>query len=91
MPLFSRPPKPNWLTHPSRQSNIQQEVVTQGTSNDTTTSYANGVYYPSWRIYRQQAPSSMNLASVSHVFYAFSRYGNIPSIALVQATLTLAV
>ncbi|KAJ5726597.1 uncharacterized protein N7483_007954 [Penicillium malachiteum] len=35
--------------------------------------YVNGSYFPSWRIYRGQNPSSMNLAKTTHVFYAFLR------------------
>ncbi|KAI1991316.1 hypothetical protein LOZ54_002193 [Ophidiomyces ophidiicola] len=34
--------------------------------------YFNAVYYPSWRIYKDQLPSSLLLGFVSHVFYAFA-------------------
>lgn len=34
----------------------------------------NGVYYPNWRIYRDQAPVSLNYDVISHVFYAFAWY-----------------
>ena len=34
----------------------------------------NAVYYPNWRVYRQQPPSSLRLGFVSHVFYAFAWY-----------------
>ncbi|OCK74185.1 glycoside hydrolase family 18 protein [Lepidopterella palustris CBS 459.81] len=34
--------------------------------------YFNAVYYPNWRIYRKQPPSSLNLDVISHVFYAFA-------------------
>ncbi|KMP04917.1 sporulation-specific chitinase 2 [Coccidioides immitis RMSCC 2394] len=34
--------------------------------------YFNAVYYPSWRIYKKQPPSSLRLGCVSHVFYAFA-------------------
>ncbi|WEW58790.1 chitinase [Emydomyces testavorans] len=34
--------------------------------------YFNAVYYPSWRIYKAQPPSSLKLGFVSHVFYAFA-------------------
>ncbi|KAF2202873.1 chitinase 1 precursor [Delitschia confertaspora ATCC 74209] len=33
--------------------------------------YWNAVYYPNWRVYRQQPPSSLNYDIISHVFYAF--------------------
>jgi len=36
---------------------------------------ANGVYYPNWRVYRGQAPSSLKFSVISHVFYAFARIG----------------
>ncbi|KAJ6010050.1 hypothetical protein N7499_004547 [Penicillium canescens] len=35
--------------------------------------YINAAYYPSWRVYRGQLPSSLNLRIISHVFYAFLR------------------
>jgi len=34
--------------------------------------YWNGVYYPNWRIYRDQPPSVLNFNVISHVFYAFA-------------------
>jgi chitinase len=34
--------------------------------------YWNGVYYPNWRIYRDQPPVSLNYDVISHVFYAFA-------------------
>lgn len=34
--------------------------------------YTNAAYYPNWRIYRKQPPSSLRLGFVSHVFYAFA-------------------
>lgn len=36
--------------------------------------YWNGVYYPNWRIYRDQPPVSLNYDVISHVFYAFAWY-----------------
>jgi chitinase len=38
--------------------------------------YWNGVYYPNWRIYRDQPPVSLNYDVISHVFYAFAWYAN---------------
>ncbi|OMP84901.1 Chitinase 1 [Diplodia seriata] len=35
--------------------------------------FIHGAYYPSWKIYRNQPPSSMDLDIISHVFYAFIR------------------
>jgi len=36
------------------------------------TMYWNSVYYPNWRIYRDQPPASLNFDVISHVFYAFA-------------------
>ena len=33
----------------------------------------NAVYYPSWRVYRQQPPSSLNLDYITHIYHAFAR------------------
>lgn len=32
----------------------------------------NAVYYPNWRVYRQQPPSSLNLEFITHIYYAFA-------------------
>lgn len=40
--------------------------------------YWNGVYYPNWRIYRDQTPASLNYDVISHVFYAFAWYAFAP-------------
>jgi hypothetical protein len=37
--------------------------------------YTNAAYYPNWRVYRNQPPSSLKFGVLSHVFYAFVRYG----------------
>jgi len=34
--------------------------------------YTNAAYYPNWRIYQKQPPSSLRLGFISHVFYAFA-------------------
>ncbi|CAG7933835.1 unnamed protein product [Penicillium olsonii] len=34
--------------------------------------YTNAAYYPNWRIYRKEPPSSLRLGFISHVFYAFA-------------------
>lgn len=38
--------------------------------------YTNAAYYPNWRIYRKQPPSSLRLGFISHVFYSFAWYVN---------------
>ena len=32
----------------------------------------NAVYYPNWRVYKAQRPSSLNLKYITHIFYAFA-------------------
>jgi hypothetical protein len=44
------------------------------------TMYINAVYYPNWRVYRNQPPSSLNFAMISHVFYAFAQ--SVPALLL---------
>lgn len=74
MHLFSRAPKPNWSTHPSHSSSSGSQQPPVGDQAEKASSrFVNAVYYPSWRIYRQQPPSSMNLAYATHAFYAFAR------------------
>ncbi|KAJ5245835.1 Glycoside hydrolase superfamily [Penicillium chermesinum] len=34
--------------------------------------YTNAAYYPNWRIYRNQPPSSLRLGFISHLYYAFA-------------------
>ncbi|OOQ85923.1 putative class V chitinase [Penicillium brasilianum] len=34
--------------------------------------YTNAAYYPNWRVYKKQPPSSLRLGFISHVFYAFA-------------------
>ncbi|KAJ9238370.1 CAZyme family GH18 [Paecilomyces variotii] len=34
--------------------------------------FANAAYYPNWRVYKEQPPSSLRLGFISHVFYAFA-------------------
>ena len=36
------------------------------------TGLCNAVYYPNWRIYKEQPPSSLNLKYITHIFYAFA-------------------
>lgn len=69
MPPVLGPPRPNWLTHPSRQGRSQQPLHRE----PPIAIFSNALYYPNWRIYRQQPPSTLNLGFVSHVFYAFAR------------------
>ncbi len=59
---------PQWLSGILPQSSSSR----RGEADQATIlSYTNAVYYPNWRVYRQQGPASLNLAYISHVFYAF--------------------
>lgn len=40
--------------------------------------FLNAAYYPNWRIYRKQPPSSLRLGFISHIFYAFAWYPPSP-------------
>ncbi|THC91046.1 hypothetical protein EYZ11_009486 [Aspergillus tanneri] len=61
--MFSGSLFPHWRRKAAeRSSNSSYEVPF----------YMNAAYYPNWRIYRQQPPSSLRLGFVSHVFYAFA-------------------
>jgi GH18 family chitinase len=46
--------------------------------------YTNAAYYPNWRIYRKEPPSSLRLGFISHVYYAFAWY--VQSIAGLSAS-----
>ena len=66
--IFSMP-KPGWRSLFKRGKSTAQ---TPPSDPLPSLYYCNAVYYPSWRAYRQQAPSSMNLERISHIFYAFA-------------------
>lgn len=36
--------------------------------------YVNAVYYPSWAVYKEKPPSSLDVANITHIFYAFMGY-----------------
>lgn len=38
----------------------------------SATSPVNAVYFPNWRIHADQLPSSFDLSTITHVFYAFA-------------------
>ena len=60
---------PNWF-HNTFKTGGQSSFASN--TQPAISSYVNAVYYPNWRIYKQQSPSSLNLGFVSHVFYAFA-------------------
>jgi hypothetical protein len=65
-----RPPKP---ANPFGFTGRHSEPVCP-TPDYEISVFANAVYYPNWRIYKKQPPSSLRLGYVSHVFYAFAGY-----------------
>ncbi|RDW82659.1 chitinase-2 [Coleophoma cylindrospora] len=61
IPYASRP------THQARRPS-QAELV----AKNEHIMLINAVYYPNYRVYREDTPASMNLSCISHVFYAFA-------------------
>lgn len=37
----------------------------------TGPSYMNGIYYPSWLVYKNKTPATLDVENITHVFYAF--------------------
>ncbi|KAI5798793.1 glycoside hydrolase [Geopyxis carbonaria] len=77
MSQFSGTPPPvPWYSHP-RQSLRKHlfgsiEQLNKPSSEPLPPRMlVNGVYFPNWKIYKNEAPSSMQLNIVSHAFYAF--------------------
>jgi chitinase len=68
------PQRPNWLFESTQQLLGRQRPPFSPSPSCTppVNMYFNGVYYPNWRIYKNQPPSSLNLDVISHVFYAFA-------------------
>lgn len=80
------PQKPQYLTMFDRVvskvedkilEKVSAELGIEGSgasgTNVGTTAKVNAVYYPSWRIYRGEKPSGLNVQKITHVFYAFLR------------------
>ncbi|KAL1988073.1 hypothetical protein VTN96DRAFT_1104 [Rasamsonia emersonii] len=65
-PAFSGPPPwPSASSGPSTSSILPRAPC-------EIPIFANAAYYPNWRIYKKQPPSSLRLGFVSHIFYAFA-------------------
>jgi GH18 family chitinase len=67
------PRRPSWLEQHevhcfSQASNNHAEWQSPPAVN----MFANAVYYANWSIYKQSAPSSLNISAISHIFYAFA-------------------
>ncbi|KAI9813122.1 MAG: hypothetical protein M1827_004342 [Pycnora praestabilis] len=58
------PPLMNWRS--------RSQPVPESRTEPGIVMYANAVYYPNWRVYRDQPPSSLKFEVISHVFYAFA-------------------
>ena len=48
--------------------------------------YSNAIYYPNWRIYRNQPPVSLNFDVISHAFYAFAWLDQLPASVITLLT-----
>lgn len=59
IPYSSRPP-PRRPSQPSVEASILE--LTR----------KNAVYYPNYRVYRDETPATLNYNCISHVFYAFA-------------------
>ena len=68
MSRFFGPLKPDWLNGRRRDG----ERNGRGTDPPPMNLFANAVYYPNYRVYREQPPSILNVSCISHVFYAFA-------------------
>lgn len=33
--------------------------------------YMNAVYYPSWLVYKDKTPATLDVGNITHIFYAF--------------------
>jgi hypothetical protein len=58
------------LPHPWKSTEHHPMFIDCG--NPGVAVYVNAVYFPNWRVHRQQGPASLNLNFISHVFYAFA-------------------
>lgn len=36
--------------------------------------YVNAVYFPSWKIYQDKTPDTLDALAITHIFYAFIGY-----------------
>ncbi|KAL6715836.1 hypothetical protein ACLMJK_006797 [Lecanora helva] len=58
--------------NPFKRKSNKGEAST-ASENIASSTAINAVYYPNWRVYRSQPPSSLNLRFITHIFYAFAR------------------
>ncbi|CAG8954996.1 hypothetical protein HYFRA_00008685 [Hymenoscyphus fraxineus] len=48
------------------------------------TSYINAIYYPSWKVYKGRSPATLDISSVTHIFYAFARVNDDGTLRLLD-------
>ncbi|KAL7946767.1 glycoside hydrolase family 18 protein [Trichoderma barbatum] len=53
----------------SGQNNTSQTNETSARATGPT--FMNGVYFPSWMVYKNKTPATLDVANITHVFYAF--------------------
>lgn len=76
------PPRPNPLLHQTQA--VGRNVAQESPGGPPPVQmYHNAVYYPNYKVYQHQPPSSLKLDIISHVFYAFAW--------LVQSHLTILI
>ncbi len=54
------------------QAGTQVQAALTTVEAPQATPFINAVYYPNYRVYRQQPPSSLNTEYITHIFYAFA-------------------
>ncbi|KAL9125576.1 MAG: hypothetical protein Q9217_005241 [Psora testacea] len=91
MPVFSASAKSRWRERffrhdnplveqagslPQQSSPSNTDTAREKPASQSASAFLNAVYYPNWRVYRQQPPSSLNLSYITHIFYAFAWPGD---------------
>jgi hypothetical protein len=64
---------PNTPTNAGKDHGEMVATLSGHPDQKKTQDFINAVYYPNWRVYNGQTPASLNLDSVSHLFYAFAK------------------
>ena len=66
--MASSRPKSSWRNIFKRSKSPRNLEIDWSNHEDLV----NAVYYPNWRVYKSQPPSSLNLKYITHLFYAFA-------------------
>lgn len=72
--LTSMPSLRDKLFHRKGKVPEPSNTRTKSDFHGATLPRVNAVYYPNWRAYRQQPPSSLSLSFITHIYYAFVWY-----------------